>query len=216
MLTGAGLARTWPHDRAHAFFSRAAWSPDTLGVYLSRLIVRTLLPEGVALTVAIDDTLFKNRGRTMFGAAWQHDGAARSQKPVGYGCCFVVAGIIVELPLCTRPVCLPMAARLSRPRTGTTKVEITAALVQQPAAWNATARRTPWPTPPTADRRYATCPARITRRLGLYVVRREVRRDLQQARHNQHTDLQHERDRPLPPHRPPQHRHHSTDTERSY
>jgi hypothetical protein len=39
MLTGAGLARTWPHDRAHAFFSRAAWSSDTLGLYLSRLIV---------------------------------------------------------------------------------------------------------------------------------------------------------------------------------
>ncbi|MBS2962804.1 transposase [Actinocrinis puniceicyclus] len=57
MLTGAGLARTWPHDRAHAFFARAAWSSDTLGLYLSRLIVRTLLPAGAALTVAVDDTL---------------------------------------------------------------------------------------------------------------------------------------------------------------
>lgn len=24
MLSGAGLARLWPHDRAHSFFSRAA------------------------------------------------------------------------------------------------------------------------------------------------------------------------------------------------
>jgi hypothetical protein len=90
MLTGAGLARTWSHDRAHAFFARAAWSPDTLGMYLARLIVRTLLPDGAALTVAIDDTLFKKRGKKVFGAGWQHDGAARGDKPIGYGVCFVV------------------------------------------------------------------------------------------------------------------------------
>ena len=61
--TSAGLARTRPHDRAHAFFSCAAWSSDTLGMHLSRLIVRTLLPEGAALTIAIVDTSFKKRGR---------------------------------------------------------------------------------------------------------------------------------------------------------
>src|SRR5207245_316199 len=66
MLTDAGLAHTWPHDRAHAFFARAAWSSDTLGLYLSRLIVRTLLPDGAALTVAVDDTLFKKRGKKVF------------------------------------------------------------------------------------------------------------------------------------------------------
>jgi hypothetical protein len=43
----------------------------------------------------------------VFGAAWQHDGAAVGDKPVGRGTCFVVVGIIVELPFCTRPVCLP-------------------------------------------------------------------------------------------------------------
>ena len=79
MLTGAGLASTWSHDRAHAFFSRASWTADGLGVYVSRLIVRTLLPDGAALTVAIDDTLFKRRGKKVFGAVWQHDGSARGQ-----------------------------------------------------------------------------------------------------------------------------------------
>jgi SRSO17 transposase len=68
---------------AHAFFSRAAWSSDALGLRLSRLIVRTLLPTGAALTVAVDDTLFKKRGKKVSGAAWQHDGAARSEKPAG-------------------------------------------------------------------------------------------------------------------------------------
>lgn len=136
MLTCAGLARSWPHDRAHSFFSRAAWSADTLGLYLSRLIVRTLLPDGAALTVAVDDTLFKRRGKKVFGAAWQHDGAARGDKPVGFGVCFVVLGIIVDLPFRTRPFCLPVAARLWRPKTGTSKVDIAAALVKQLALWH--------------------------------------------------------------------------------
>jgi DDE superfamily endonuclease len=135
MLTGAGLARTWSHDRAHAFFARAAWSPDTLGMYLARLIVRTLLPDGAALTVAIDDTLFKKSGKKVFGAGWQHDGAARGDKPIGYGVCFVVLGIIVQLPFLTRPVCLPVAVRLWRPKGEATKVEIAAALVKLLAAW---------------------------------------------------------------------------------
>jgi hypothetical protein len=32
MLTGAGLSRLWPHDRAHYFSSRARWSTDDLGL----------------------------------------------------------------------------------------------------------------------------------------------------------------------------------------
>jgi hypothetical protein len=32
MLSGAGLARSWPHDRAHWFFSRARWDADALGL----------------------------------------------------------------------------------------------------------------------------------------------------------------------------------------
>src|ERR1700730_1273065 len=30
MLSGAGLARLWPHDRAHWFFSRARWNAGDL------------------------------------------------------------------------------------------------------------------------------------------------------------------------------------------
>lgn len=36
MLTGAGLSRVWPHDRAHYFFARARWSPDQIGLALAR------------------------------------------------------------------------------------------------------------------------------------------------------------------------------------
>ncbi|MET7665983.1 transposase [Streptomyces sp. NPDC005463] len=77
------MARAWPHDRAHASFSRTRWNVDNLGIVLAHLIVRTLLPQGAAITVAVDDTLFKRSGKKVFGAAWQHDGAARGPKPVG-------------------------------------------------------------------------------------------------------------------------------------
>jgi hypothetical protein len=48
--------------------------------------------------------------------SWHHDGAAKGPKPIGFGNCWVVAGIVVELPFLARPVCLPVLARLWRPR----------------------------------------------------------------------------------------------------
>jgi hypothetical protein len=32
MLLGVGLARVWPHDRAHWFFACARWNPGDLGL----------------------------------------------------------------------------------------------------------------------------------------------------------------------------------------
>lgn len=72
------------HDRAHDFFSRAVWSADTPGLYLSRQIVRALLSGGAVLAVAVDDTLFKRRGKEVFGVGWQHDGSARGRNGVGF------------------------------------------------------------------------------------------------------------------------------------
>jgi hypothetical protein len=74
------------------------WSGDALGLALADLIVARLLPAGAALTIAVDDTLFKRSGKKVFGAAWHHDGAAKGPKPIGFGNCWVVAGIIVQLP----------------------------------------------------------------------------------------------------------------------
>src|SRR6187551_2982341 len=116
MLTGAGLDQVWHHSRAHRLFSNARWSGDALGLALADLIVTHLLPAGSPLTVAVDDTLFKRSGKKVFGAAWHHDGAAKGPKPIGFGNCWVVAGIIVQLSFLSRPVCLPVLARLWRPR----------------------------------------------------------------------------------------------------
>ena len=115
MLLGAGLARCWPHDRAHYFFARARWEIDELGLSVARLVVLLLVPAGEALTVAVDDSLFRRTGRQVHGAGWQYDGSAPGRRKTGFGTCFVTAGIVVELPFCTRPVCLPVLARLVLP-----------------------------------------------------------------------------------------------------
>ncbi len=118
MLLGAGLSRCWPHDRAHYFFARAAWQLDELGLAVARLAVLLLVAPGAAITVAVDDPVFRRSGRKVWGAAWQHDGSSPARSKLSYGNCFVTAGIVVALPFCTRPVCLPVLARLHVPGKG--------------------------------------------------------------------------------------------------
>jgi hypothetical protein len=112
MLLGAGLSRVWAHDRAHRFFSHARWSPQQVGLALARLVVALLVPAGAPVTVVVDDTLFRRRGRRVWAVSWFHDGSAPGKDKVGFGNNWVIAGIIVCLPMLSRPVCLPVLARL--------------------------------------------------------------------------------------------------------
>lgn len=98
MLAGAGLSRIWPHDRAHYFFARARWQPGDLGPALARLVVTLLVPAGGPVTVAVDDTLFRHRGKRIWAADWFHDGSGAGKDKTGYGNNWVIAGIIVALP----------------------------------------------------------------------------------------------------------------------
>jgi hypothetical protein len=118
MLLGAGLSRCWPHDRAHYFFARAAWDLDELGLAVARIVVALLVPAGEPVLVAVDDSVFRRSGRKVWGAAWQHDGSSPARNKLSFGTCFVTCGIIVTLPFCTRPACLPVLARLHVPGKG--------------------------------------------------------------------------------------------------
>jgi hypothetical protein len=120
MLLGAGLSRAWPHDRAHYFFARARWDLDELGLAVARVAVALLVPAGEPLVAAVDDSVFRRSGRKVHGAAWQHDGSSPARNKLSFGNCFVTCGIIVALPFCTRPVCLPVLARLHVPGRGRT------------------------------------------------------------------------------------------------
>src|SRR6266536_848687 len=112
MLAGAGLSQAWSHDRAHSFFSRARWCADDLGLAAARLVVALLVPAGEPVTVAIDDTLFRRRGKKVWAAAWFHDGSAQGPAKTGRGNNWVVLAVIVRLPFCSRPVALPVLAKL--------------------------------------------------------------------------------------------------------
>lgn len=68
MLTGAGLSRLWPHDRAHGFFYRARWNPDKLGICAAKLVICLFVPAGAPIEVLIDDTLLKRRGKKDVGS----------------------------------------------------------------------------------------------------------------------------------------------------
>ena len=50
----------------------------------------------------------------VFGSFWTHDCSAQYPNALGRGNRWVVAGIIVELPFCSHPVCLPILFLLSR------------------------------------------------------------------------------------------------------
>src|SRR5215472_2598052 len=134
MLLGACLGRCWPHDRAHYFFARAAWELDELGLAVARLVVGLLVPAGGAVTVAVDDSVFRRAGRKVFGARWQHDASAPARSKTSFGTCFVTAGIVVRLPCCTRPVCLPVLARLYIPGHGQARRAGRAATVVVPGS----------------------------------------------------------------------------------
>jgi hypothetical protein len=112
MLTGAGLSRVWRHDRAHRFFSHARWSAEALGLALAGLVVALLVAEGEPVLVAIDDTLFKRTGKKVHAIGWFHDGSANDTRQVGLGNNWVIAAVVVRLPFCSRPVALPVLARL--------------------------------------------------------------------------------------------------------
>jgi len=113
MLAGAGLARVWHHCRAHRFFSAARWCPQQFGVLLAELIVTRLLAPGAPITLAVDDTLFRRRGKKVHAVGWFHDGSAAGQAKLGFGNTWVVVAIIVTLPFLSRPVALPVLATLA-------------------------------------------------------------------------------------------------------
>jgi DDE superfamily endonuclease len=115
MLTGAGLAGIWHHARAHRFFAQARWDPAAVGLILLHLVVDRLVPTDAPILLAVDDTLLRRSGRRVAAAGWFHDGSTKTrnrQTRVAWGNCWIVAGIIVRLPMLDRPICLPVAATL--------------------------------------------------------------------------------------------------------
>lgn len=75
------------------------------------------MPIGAPLLVAVDETLFRRRGRKVWAAHWGYDGSptvAKGNQKLSRGNTFVVAAVVVMLPFLDQPVALPVLARLWR------------------------------------------------------------------------------------------------------
>ena len=127
VAAAAGIAGQF--RRACWFFSCAVWDADDLGVAVARLIVRYLLPEGEPVTVAIDGTFFKRWGRKVAQARWAYDGSAQGGKKIAFGNTWVIAAIVVRLPVCSSPVALPVLFRLWRGKGTASQVELAAQML---------------------------------------------------------------------------------------
>lgn len=111
-------------SRFHRFFSHAAWDLDILCLHLAKLVVRLLAP-GATLLWAVDDTLCRKRGLTLYGVGMHHDPliSSRAKPLVSWGHDWVVLCLLVVHPFWapTKVFALPLAMRLYRNRQGVTK-----------------------------------------------------------------------------------------------
>ena len=124
MLTGAGLATTCSHHRAHRFFSTARWSIDQIGLIVFGLVLAHLVEDGAEVLLAVDDTAHRRRGRKVHGAGWIHDGSAPARNKLAFGHRWVVVGVIVRVSFLSRPLCLPVLCRRWRGKGTASTVEL--------------------------------------------------------------------------------------------
>jgi len=124
LIQSAGCLKRGHHSRYHRFFSNAAWSLDDLSRMLALMLVRTFSPLGL-ITLAVDDTLVRRRGLTLFGAGMHYDPliSSRSKKLVSWGHNWVVLFLVISCPAWspTKVWSLPIAFRLYKNRQGNRK-----------------------------------------------------------------------------------------------
>jgi hypothetical protein len=123
VILTVGLDESEHFASIYRFLQRAKWAPDKVAFEVFRMIVDTLLPGETEFELVLDDTLNSHVGKKIWGAGLQHDGdAPKSGKPIGYGVCFVIIGVVVRLPgISERVFCLPYAARLWWPEKAKVK-----------------------------------------------------------------------------------------------
>jgi len=123
--------------RFHRFFSLSAWSLDDFALNLAKLVISIIAP-GATLLWAVDDTLCRRRGLTLYGAGMHHDPLISSRKKplVSWGHDWVVLCILIDKPVWapTKVFALPVAARLYRNRQGLTKGKKGQAKAKKPKA----------------------------------------------------------------------------------
>jgi SRSO17 transposase len=124
LIWSSGSTHRGHHSRYHNFFSKSTWSLDKLSCTLAKLLVRVFVPRGI-IELAVDDTLCRKRGLTVYGTGMHHDPliSSRAKAPVSWGHDWVVLTLRLPFPFwaSTKVWSLPIAFRLYRNRQGLTK-----------------------------------------------------------------------------------------------
>ena len=124
LIQSSGSTGRGHHSRYHRFFSHARWSRDALCRVLACLLVEVFVPVGL-IELAVDDTLCRKRGLTVYGTGMHHDPliSSRAKPLVSWGHDWVVLCLIVRCPgwSPSKVWCLPVLFRLYRNRQGLTK-----------------------------------------------------------------------------------------------
>jgi SRSO17 transposase len=124
LIQSSGSTHRGHHSRYHRFFSQARWSLDAVCLVLACLLVAVFVPGGI-IELAVDDTLCRKRGLTVYGTGMHHDPliSSRAKPLVSWGHDWVVLCLIVRCPWWspTKVWCLPVLFRLYRNRQGLTK-----------------------------------------------------------------------------------------------
>ena len=89
----------------HRFFSHARWNPWPLGQILAGAVIG-LLPADAPILLAVDDTVFAHRGKTVYGQGCHRDAVRSPHDPdrvvKKWGHKWVVLAVLVPLPFTTR------------------------------------------------------------------------------------------------------------------
>jgi hypothetical protein len=114
-LVVSGVAGSMHHARFHRFFSEARWSVDELGRILFQHILAHVDPQA-PVCVAIDDTLAKKKGPSIFGLGNHLDAvrSSRCHRIFAFGHVWVVLAVVVRFPFSKRPWALPVLFRFYR------------------------------------------------------------------------------------------------------
>ena len=124
LIQSSGATHRGHHSRYHRFFSNAAWSLDDLYESLAREAIATFYPLGL-IRSALDDTLCRKRGLTIFGAGMHYDPLISSRRKalVSWGHDWVVLALLIPQPPWSpsKVWALPVGLRLYRNRQGLTK-----------------------------------------------------------------------------------------------
>ena len=108
-LRAMGLADSRHFTNYHRVLNRAQWSPWILSKLLLALIIRSLVPAGTSLVLAVDETLERRRGPKIKYKGWFRDPIRSTANHVSksLGIRWICLAILVPVPWSQRLWALP-------------------------------------------------------------------------------------------------------------